>query len=129
MRRAVVLSFRAAGHVPAVMVGQLLLKEWEMPPARNCATLIALVLWMAACVVAAVSWPIASRAAAERDGVVDHTPVSSALAAKGGQTSKEARNRARNQARNRAEAQARNQAETEAGTLAGTLGETLAGTL
>jgi hypothetical protein len=61
------------------MVGQLLLKEWEMPPARNSATLIAIVLWMAACVAAgvlAVGWPIGSRAtAAERDGVGDHAPV------------------------------------------------------
>lgn len=88
-----------------------------MLPARNCATLIALVLWMAACVVAAVSWPIASRAAAERDGVVDHTPVSSGLAAKGGQTSKEARTHAK--------AQARDHAEDQAGTLAQNQAETL----
>jgi len=57
------------------MLGQLLLKEWEMPPARNSATLIAIVLWMVACVaagVSALSWPIACRAAAaERDGVGD----------------------------------------------------------
>ena len=60
------------------MVGQLLLKEWEMPPARTSATLIAIVLWMAACVVAgasAVGWPIASGAAAERGGDGDYTPV------------------------------------------------------
>lgn len=75
-QRAVVLWFRPAGHVPAVMVGQLLLKEWEMPPARNSATLIAIVLWMAACVAAGASaagWPIGSRATAgERDGVGEH---------------------------------------------------------
>ena len=60
------------------MVGQLLLKEWEMPPARTSATLIAIVLWMAAGVVAGASaggWPIASRAAAERGGDGDYTPV------------------------------------------------------
>src|SRR5262249_56974074 len=60
------------------MVGQLLLKEWEMPPARTSATLIAIVLWMAACVVAgasAVGWPIASGAAAERGGDGDYTPA------------------------------------------------------
>jgi FHA domain-containing protein len=78
-QRAVVLWFRPAGHVPAVMVGQLLLKEWEMPPARNSATLIAIVLWMAACVAAgvlAVGWPIGGRAtAAELDGVGDRAPV------------------------------------------------------
>jgi len=79
MRRGVVPWFRAAGHVPAVMLGQLLLKELEMPPARNSATLIAIVLWVAACVAAGVSglgWPMACRAAAaERDRVGGPTPV------------------------------------------------------
>ena len=92
-QRAVVLWFRAAGHVPAVMVGQLLLKEWEMPPARNSATLSAIGLWMAACLaaclaacvaaclaagVSAVGWPIASpAAAAAREGGGGPAPVGS----------------------------------------------------
>src|SRR5262245_57869648 len=84
---AVVLWFRAAGHVPAVMVGQLLLKEWEMP-ARTCATLIAIALWMASCLaagVATVGWPmviVSSAAAAERDGVGDRTAGQSGADAK-----------------------------------------------
>jgi FHA domain len=61
------------------MVGQLLLKEWEMPPARHSATLIAIVLCMASCLaagVSAVGWPMtSSAAAAERDGAGDRTPV------------------------------------------------------
>jgi hypothetical protein len=60
------------------MIGQLLLKECEMPPARNSATLIAIVLWMAASLalgVLTVAWPGASPArAVERDGFGDHTP-------------------------------------------------------
>jgi FHA domain len=71
MQRDVVLWILAAGHVPALMVGQLLLKEWEMPPARTCPTLSAIALWMAACVAAGVStggWPIASRAVAQQGG-------------------------------------------------------------
>ncbi len=83
MRRGFVPWFRVAGHVPAVMLGQLLLKELEMPPARHSATLIAIVLWMAAYVAAGVSagvsalgWPMACRAAAaEHDGVGGRTPV------------------------------------------------------
>jgi hypothetical protein len=49
-----------------------------MPPARNSATLIAIVLWMAACVAAGVSglgWPMACRAAAAERGVGGTTPV------------------------------------------------------
>src|SRR5262245_32684535 len=73
----VVLWFRAGGHVPAVMVGQLLLKELEMPLARSSATLFAIVLWMASCLAAGVSAPClpgdCSSAAAERDGVADRT--------------------------------------------------------
>ena len=96
---AVVLWFRAAGHVPAVMVGQLLLKEWEMPPARTFGTLSAIVLWMAACVAAGLSggvWPIVSSAAAERDGVGDPPPVQL-----GAETTRDqAKNQAKNQARN-----------------------------
>jgi len=68
------------------MVGQLLLKEWEMPARR--ATLIAIILWMACCLAAGVfvvGWPmaIASPAvAAERDGVGDRTAGQSGADAK-----------------------------------------------
>jgi hypothetical protein len=71
------------------MVGQLLLKEWEMPPARKSATLIAIIFGMAACVaagVSAVGWPIGSPAtAAERDGVGDHAAVQLGADATGNQ--------------------------------------------
>ena len=90
------------------MVGQLLLKEWEMPPARTCPTLSAIVLWMAACVAAGLSggvWPIVSSAAAERDGVGGPPPVQL-----GAETTRDqAKNQAKNQGRDQARDQARNQ--------------------
>jgi hypothetical protein len=65
------------------MRGHLLLKEFEMPPAHNSATLLAIVLWMAVCVAASVSalgWPMAcGAAAAERDGVGGRTPEPSGI--------------------------------------------------
>ena len=85
------------------MVGQLLLKEWEMPPARTSGTLSAIVLWMAACVAAGLSaggWPIACWAAAERDGVGDPPPVQLGAEATRDQAKNQAKNQARNQARN-----------------------------
>src|SRR5262249_1557989 len=63
---------------PAVMVGQLLLKELEMPPAHHFATLIAIIFWMTSSLAAgaaAAGRPVASSsAAAERDGVAEPAP-------------------------------------------------------
>src|SRR5215470_13492922 len=75
----VVLGFRAPGHVPAVMVRQLLLKELEMPPAHRSATRIAIVLWMASCLAAGLSAAGATAssppAAASRAEAVDRAQV------------------------------------------------------
>ena len=80
------------------MVGQLLLKEWEMPPARTSGTLSAIVLWVAACVAAGLSVggsSIVSWAAAERDGVSDNPPVQMGAKATHDQAKDQAKDRSR----------------------------------
>jgi len=67
------------------MVGQLLLKELEMPPAHRSATLIAIIFWMTSSLAAgaaAAGRPVASSSvAAEGDGVAERAPTLRAAAA------------------------------------------------